>query len=267
MQTVMVDGARRTFVYYAPEKLDANTAVPLVIVPHGYTQSGDTMFTISKYPAIADREGFVAMFPDGAPGAGGPWTVGSGLCGNGAFVSGPGGDGDQKFVDAMLEFAADDQCIDHDHMFMTGWSMGGYFSNEVGCQRDDIRAIGPHSGGTHDLSACKTQHKPVILFHFDPDGLINYSCGVQARDNWVKRNGCNADAPEVKTVKGGSCEYYTGCPADGQVAFCTFDIPANHTGDYLAGHAWSGGTVQAFSIAETESAAELGWSFFKTYAW
>jgi polyhydroxybutyrate depolymerase len=264
-QTVSVRGGNRSFIYYAPKDLDPNRPVPLVIVPHGYTQSGEEMFQITKYPAVADREGFVAVFPDGAPFSTGPWDVGSGVCGNGAFV--PGSGDDQAFVDAMIAFASADQCIDKNHIFMTGWSMGGYLSHHSGCLRDDIRAIGPHSGGTHDLSGCKGKKKPVIIFHFDPDGLIDYSCGTKARDAWIARNGCQRDQPMVTMVQGGKCEHYRGCPADAQVALCTFQIPSNHKGDFLAGHAWSGGTVHSYSIAETESAAELGWKFFRTYAW
>lgn len=264
-QAVNVGGSRRSFVYYAPKNLDPNRPVPLVIVPHGYTQSGEEMFQITKYPAIAEREGFVAMFPDGAPLSIGPWDVGSGVCGNGTFV--PGSGDDQAFIDAMIAFASADQCIHRDHIFMTGWSMGGYLSHHTGCLRDDIRAIGPHSGGTHDLRKCKGRLKPVIMFHFDPDGLIDYSCGTKARDSWVERNGCQRSQPEIQRVKGGQCEYYRGCAPGAQVAFCTFQIPLNHRLDFLAGHAWSGGNAQGWSIAETESAAELGWQFFKTYAW
>jgi poly(3-hydroxybutyrate) depolymerase len=264
-EMVMTKPGPRTFVYYAPDNLHADEPVPLLIVPHGYTQSGAQMFDITQYSKIADREGFVVLFPDGAPNSIGPWDVGSNVCGNGAGV--PGNGDDQGFIDAMIAFAAADQCIDRSHIFMSGWSMGGYLSHHSGCLREDIRAIGPHSGGTHDLKACKVGHKPVIMFHFNPDGLIDYNCGTKARDAWIEHNGCDAAAPDVKTVKGGNCEYYKGCPADGQVAFCTFDIPSNHKTDFLAGHAWSGGTVHAYSIAETESAAELGWSFFKTYAW
>lgn len=264
-QSVSVKGGARTFVYYAPKNLDPSRPVPLVIVPHGYTQSGEDMFQITKYPMVADREGFVAVFPDGAPLSVGPWDVGSGVCGNGSFV--PGSGDDQAFVDALIAFASADQCIDKSHIFMTGWSMGGYLSHHSGCLRDDIRAIGPHSGGTHVLSSCKGRKKPVIMFHFDPDGLIEYGCGTKARDAWIARNGCQRDQPEVTLVQGGKCEHYRGCPADAQVAFCTFQIPSNHKSDFLAGHAWSGGTQHSYSIAETESAAELGWKFFKTYAW
>ncbi|HEX6244525.1 MAG TPA: hypothetical protein VFZ61_26585 [Polyangiales bacterium] len=49
----------------------------------------------------------------------------------------------------------------------------------------------------------------------------------------------------------------------------TFDaaLDGRHRADILAGDVWPGGNPRAYSIAETESAAELGWQFFKTYAW
>jgi len=264
-QMVMAGGVMRSFVYYAPMNLDANKAVPIVIIPHGFTMTGEAMYTITGYDKIADRDGFVAIYPDGEPGSLGPWNVGTGVCGAGAFVGGAGND--QAFVDAMVAFTEADQCVDHDHVFMTGFSMGGYFSNETGCLRKEIRAIGPHSGGTHSLTSCTVGHKPAIIFHFTTDGLIAYSCGQNARDEWVKHNGCTMDNPMTTMVKGGSCEYYT-CPKDGQVALCSFITPANHATDAFAGHAWSGGAAgQAFSISETESAAELGWAFFRKYAW
>jgi polyhydroxybutyrate depolymerase len=267
-QMLTAGGAARTFVYYAPSTLDKNTPAPIVIVPHGFTMNGAQMFDITKYSALADKEGFVAVFPDGI-GAPGPWNVGQGVCGLGGAVMAD--TDDQSFVSALIDFVEKDQCVDRAHVFMTGFSMGGYFSNETGCQRSEIRAIGPHSGGTHDLSACPQMRKPVIIFHFDSDSLIEYGCGTDARDKWVARNGCMMASPEVVPVEGGSCEYYKGCPADGQVAMCTFQEPAAGGGETIVGHAWSGGSQDGegagFAIPQTASATELGWAFFKKYAW
>src|SRR4051794_31334412 len=53
-QSVLVGFDTRSFVYYAPPGLDANEPVPLVIVPHGFTMSGEDMYNITNYPAIAD---------------------------------------------------------------------------------------------------------------------------------------------------------------------------------------------------------------------
>ena len=56
-QTVSAGGVTRTFVYYAPQNLDPNKPAPVVIIPHGFTMSGDAMFTITGYDKIADRGG------------------------------------------------------------------------------------------------------------------------------------------------------------------------------------------------------------------
>jgi poly(3-hydroxybutyrate) depolymerase len=273
LQTLTAAGLTRTFLHYAPASLDPNTPAPVVIVPHGYTMTADMMFDITRYSEIADREHLIVLFPNGQPSTSllaGPWNVGSPDC---RSTLGPlplaQGD-DQAFLNEMLHFAEADQCVDAQHVFMTGFSMGGYFANETGCLRPEIRAVAPHSGGTHDLGACAAAHKPALIMHFQGDGLIPYMCGQNARDRWVAKNGCQLDAPEVQMVSGGSCEYYKGCPADGQVAFCSFTIPPNGN-DSFPGHAWSGGSEQgmgaSFAIPQTESASELSFRFFKQYAW
>jgi poly(3-hydroxybutyrate) depolymerase len=233
---------------------------------------GAGMYDITQYATIADREHFVAIFPDGEPGSVNsifpPWNVGTGVCGAGAVVGATGDD--KSFVDALIDFTEKDRAVDHDHVFMSGFSMGGYFSHESGCTNPNIKGIGPHSGGTHDLSACANKHMPTIIFHFKSDALISYTCATDARDKWVAHNGCTAANPAVTAVKGGTCEYYA-CPSDGQVALCSFDEPAGGGGETPTGHAWSGGYKgglnAASAISSTESASELGWAFFKKYAW
>jgi poly(3-hydroxybutyrate) depolymerase len=253
---VSAAGIQRRFIYYAPPELDPTIAAPVVIVAHGWTMSGQQMADITDYQSLADREGFVVMFPDGQPLSVGPWNVGEGACPSNLGILPLAVGDDQAFIDAMLAFAEADRCIDRSHVFVTGFSMGGYFSNETGCLRSDIAAIAPHSGGSHDLSACPGTRKPVILFHGTMDGLIPLACGKEARDRWVERNGCSLEVESVP-VQGGHCEYSKGCPADSQVALCLFDG---------MDHGWAGG-AGASGFPNFESASELGWSFFRRYAW
>jgi polyhydroxybutyrate depolymerase len=255
-QTLTAGGLTRTFVHYAPSSLSANEPAPVVIAAHGWLQSGQAMYDLSQYQKVADREGFVLMYPDGEPGSVGPWNVGEGACPSSLLVLPTATGDDQAFIDAMVDFADADQCVDRRHVFVTGFSMGGYFTNETGCLRSSIAAIGPHSGGSHELAACPVVHKPVILFHGTSDGLIPVACGTEARDRWVAHNGCSA-AIESVAVTGGHCEYSQGCPADGQVALCLFDG---------MDHGWAGGQG-SYGFPNYESASELGWAFFKKYAW
>jgi polyhydroxybutyrate depolymerase len=256
-QQLSVGPLTRSFVYYAPADLDPEQPAPLVIAVHGFAMSGETMFSVTGFKELADREGFVAVFPDGASFTA-PWNVGTGVTGVGASLTSTVDD--QAFLAALQEFADQDQCLDRAHVFVSGFSMGGYFANESGCLRDDLAAIAPHSGGTHDLSACPGAIRPVILFHGDADGVVSYAeNGLVARDRWLARNGCDAEF-DAEPVKGGSCEYYRGCPKHAQVALCRFEGME---------HKWAGGNDpnRWYGDPDRQNAAELAWSFWQKYAW
>jgi len=253
----------RTYLVYLPPTLDPTKAVPLVIVHHGYTMSGAAMQVITQYDALADAQGIAVAYPDGEGGPnslGAPWNVGQGNCASyeGAVPVATGDD--FGFDEAIRADVEEDQCVDEKHTFVTGFSMGAYFSHHVGCMRPDFaRAVAPHSGGTHDFSTCVAGHEPVIVFHGDADPVIPKACDDAAVAQWIAKNGCQSSA-DVVSVKNGTCSYYQGCPADGQVAYCTFSG---------LGHAWAGGAADGgiFSAPNYESATDLEWAFFQKYAW
>lgn len=252
-RSVMNGTLNRTFLVHVPPTLDPNTPAPILFAFHGFTMTGQIMHDLTAFTTVADREGFIAVFPDGGGGA--PWNVGTGICGVGAIVA--GAEDDLGFLDKMVESVAADQCVDRERVFVTGFSMGGYFSNHVGCQKaDSIRAIAPASGGTY-AGDCAGGPLPVLLLHGTSDALISPMCGTQARDLWVVRNGCSTEF-DMLPVTGGHCERHKGCPAGGQVTLCLFDGMA---------HGWAGASQQgptAFYGGGTqfENATELVWKFF-----
>jgi polyhydroxybutyrate depolymerase len=268
---VTIDGKRRTYLVYLPDGA-ASTALPLVFVFHGYTMSGQKMVDTTDYTALADAEKIAMVFPDGQGGPdslGAPWNVGANVC---RSLTGPPpvatGD-DFAFLDAVKADVSADQCIDRDHVFATGFSMGGYFSHHVGCKRPDFAGAAPHSGGTHDLAECDARPVPMIIFHGSSDPVIPAGCADPAAnpvsgvtpsaDAWAAHNGCSTNTT-VRTVEGGSCIHYEGCPAKGQVEMCTFTS---------MGHCWAGGNPgePLFSCQGYASATTLTWEFWKQYAW
>ncbi len=284
-RTVTVSGMKRTYVAYLPQAGNASTPVPLVYVFHGATQTGQNMYDATEYAKLADKENIAVVFPDGqgtssAAGTGNlaPWNVtdGPALCGLGAIVSNAN-PVDLPFVDAIRTDIAADQCIDAGHVFATGFSMGGYFSHHIACDRPDFKAAAPHSGATMaDLSTCKTNHVPMIIFHGTSDPLIAPGCDdpnspaqsgfPPSATLWAKKNGCQATyktimEPGTTMGNNGQCYLYDGCPADGQVELCTFtNLP----------HAWAGAPTCPGCIgsgAGFASATQLEWDFFKKYAW
>lgn len=269
-----IDGLRRTYLVYLPASRDPRAPLPLVFVHHGYTMSGEKMLAVTRYDELADREGIAVAFPDGQAGPdsnGAPWNVGMAedLCPSYAGAPPVARGDDFAFLDAMKTDISEDQCIDREHVFVTGFSMGGYFSHHAGCMRDDIRAIAPHSGGTHALDECKTESKPVLIMHGLSDPLIPAGCSdpmapmanghVASATLWAQRNGCSLTS-RVEPVQGGRCYVYDDCPVGGQVQLCTFDRMS---------HCWAGGPSSAgiYACPGYADATALEWDFFRTHAW
>jgi polyhydroxybutyrate depolymerase len=270
-RAINAGGLDRTYIVYLPPDVDPKQPIPLVFVHHGYTMSGQEMFDITGYPALADAEHIALAFPDGQAGPssfGAPWNVGTDICPAGASEP-PSATGDDfALLDAIEADISADQCIDREHVFVTGFSMGGYFSHHAGCMRPDIRAIAPHSGGAHPLDDCPSDHKPVIIFHGTADAIVPNGCddpsvaspqGVTpSATAWAMKNGCSGTVTK-RDVQGGTCAYYDGCPADGQVAICTFTA---------MGHCWAGGEgTSLYACGNYAKATTLEWAFFKQYAW
>jgi polyhydroxybutyrate depolymerase len=232
------------YITHYPPGLDPNTPVPLVFVAHGFTMSGAAMQAITNFDTVADRDKFVVVYPDGDGGAF-PWDVGVGACAPGGLISASGAASLTGYLDGMREAIEADQCIDGNAIFVTGFSMGGYFSHHVGCQRGGelARAVGPCSGGTY-AGECPAAPVPVFIMHGANDTFIDHTlCGQGARDMWLPRNSCDSTF-ETKPVSGGHCDWYEGCDENGQTVYCEFDG---------VGHSWASGATDAV------------WSFFKSY--
>jgi polyhydroxybutyrate depolymerase len=232
------------YITHYPPGLDPNTPVPLVFVAHGFTMSGAVMQTLTNFDAVADRDKFVVVYPDGDGGAF-PWDVGVGACAPGGLISAGAAESLRGYLDGMRAAVEEDQCIDAGAIFVTGFSMGGYFSHHVGCQRGNefARAVGPCSGGTYP-GECPGAPVPVFIMHGATDTFIDHTlCGQGARDMWLPRNGCGAMF-DTKMVGGGHCDWYKDCDPNGQTVYCEFDG---------VGHSWASGATDAV------------WSFFKGY--
>jgi polyhydroxybutyrate depolymerase len=256
-QALRVAGVERSFIYYAPERLDPQLPAPMLIVAHGFSLTADELFASTGFDLLAEREGFLLAFPNGQGLV--PWNIGADTCPStvGDIPSAPGDD--QAFIDAILAFVESDRALDREHLFVGGLAGGGYFASEAGCVRSDVRGIASHSGGSRSLATCAVDALPVIVFHGVLDNVVPVECGIETRQRWAEHNGCE-DGVDARPVLGGTCEYSRGCAPGGQVVLCLFDE---------LGRAWAGDrTSGEMSSAERfASATELTWQFFREFAW
>jgi poly(3-hydroxybutyrate) depolymerase len=178
-RTLRVAGLARAYLVYLPASDDPTQPMPLVFVHHGWAMSAQEMVDVTGYRQLADSEHVALAFPEGQAGpnsTGAPWNVGANVCSTTAGAPPIATGDDFAFLDAMKADIAHDQCLDLAHVYVTGFSMGGYFSHHAGCMRGDVRAVAPHSGGTHALDDCPVEHKPIIIFHGTADPVIPDGC-------------------------------------------------------------------------------------------
>ena len=61
----VINGEPRRWITYVPSSYDGSKAVPVVMSIHGYTASMESMVEESRWWEIAEKEGFIAIFPQG----------------------------------------------------------------------------------------------------------------------------------------------------------------------------------------------------------
>jgi polyhydroxybutyrate depolymerase len=155
--SITIDGAKRTFVVFAPDSAKKNSS-PLVFAFHGHggkaTEDAKTWQLQRHWPQA------IVVYPQALPlvtktdpaGKGGGWVV----------KLGEHDDRDLKFFDALLEKMKADNKVDEQQMYATGHSSGAYFTYFLAGQRPDLlAAIAPSAttfGGAKKITPLPVLH-------------------------------------------------------------------------------------------------------------
>lgn len=213
----------RTFELYVPAEYDPGQAYPLIFAWHG---GGGTGAEVQAWFVLDEAVGSdaVVVYPDGLEEYAG---------GDTSWDLDPEGY-DYAFFDELLLHLKANLCIDETRIFSTGWSMGGYMSNSLGCWRaDEIAAIGSCSGGPARPKGeedpfywgeCNGQVAAMVM-HGTSDPVIPLAEGEGARDVFLDVNGCDETNSSVDPAP---CVAYDGCVEP--VQWCEF----------AGGHDWPG---------------------------
>jgi polyhydroxybutyrate depolymerase len=266
--SVMVSGKARTFRIHVPPSYRADRPTPIVLGFHGGGGSGKQFEESSLMNVQSDREGFVAVYPDGT---GLVRTWNGGLCCGRAVED----DVDEKaFVSAILDHLEGALCADTRRIFATGMSNGGILSHRLACELSSrIAAVAPVAG-TIGVSTCTPSRPvPVMHVHGSLDGHVPVGGGIgcgpsgasyvsiaDTMEGWRARNGCATTTTSYTTMGDGSCVSYTGCTAS--TVLCTIEG---------GGHSWPGGAPRTGAIdcpgdgaqSTTFVANEVIWKFFQ----
>ncbi|MFT3923967.1 MAG: PHB depolymerase family esterase [Myxococcales bacterium] len=267
------DGLARSFRVHVPPGYRADRPAALVVMLHGGGGSGRQFeLNSARMDAVADRESFLSVYPDGT-GAIKTWN-GGGCCGSAVSEDVD----DVGFVAALLDHLEQTLCIDRQRIFAAGMSNGGIMSHRLACELSDrIAAIAPVSGTNMTASCVPKRPLAVLQIHGTADGHVPYDggegCGPAGvafpsvpatMEAWRLRNGCSSAKTVTFQQGDGSCETYGGCVFGADVTLCSI------TG---GGHSWPGGDPPAGLVecpangpqSTTFSASEVIWSFFRQH--
>ena len=194
-------------------QLPAAKPAPLVIVLHGNTQTGADMAAHTSWPAVAKREGFGVVFPNGLNRAWADLRPNTKRAGRAP----PEGTDDVGFIVALIEKFVSDGAADPRRIYVTGLSNGGAMTMTMICARADLFAAAATViiNLTDDMAASchPAKQVPMLMINGTADPLIPYEGGrgtsrfavpgfwstQQTFDFWRRVNGCDAgDAAAVE---------------------------------------------------------------------
>ncbi len=221
-RTINVNGLNREYVLDIPSNYNQNNPYKLVFGWHWRGGSANDVVGQGYY-GMKSLSNNTAIFvaPDRAAGTDG-WTNANGR--------------DIAFLQSMLTQLKSSLCIDESRIFSTGWSYGGMMSFAVGRELPTtLRAIAPVSGAFLTPHVDSGSATAAWIAHGNNDTVVSQSSGAQARDAYLRANGCsNTTVP----VQPSPCVEYQNCSSGKPVVWCSFNGGHSQPSFYSSG-AWN----------------------------
>lgn len=249
-----VGGTQRDWMLYVPPTYDGTRDVPLVVDLHGWTSNDVAQRVVSGMQAVADREGFLVVWPNGFANA---WNAG--LCCPGTRED------DVAFLREVVARTAAEARVDPRRVYATGISNGGAMSHRLACDAADLfAAVAPMAFplAFADFNDCRPARAiPVLTVMGITDMLVSYEGGpfpsaAATFAFWRDTNGCTGAATTMPYGVA-RCETYAQCNAGVEVELCSIVAQA-FPGQLIDGH--------VLYLNDQLVLAEEAWGFLSRFA-
>jgi polyhydroxybutyrate depolymerase len=231
----------RYYHVHVPEHPELGPAAPLVLAFHGSGQTGEDLQARSGLNAVADAQGFIVVYLQGAMGV---WDIFDDL----GFL----GLDDLAYVREVIDRVSRANVIDRRRIIAVGLSNGGVFAQQLGCKLADrisgfvaVAATMPRriAEGCHPSRPISALYLAGTADGFFPIAGGEVLLSLDATlDVWARTNGCDdrrVRSNPLDQVDDGTVVFksaYRGCDRG------THTVLDSIVG---GGHAWPGATVPA----------------------
>ncbi len=273
-----VDGLLRTYIVHLPVGYSPEKTYPLVLVLHGGFGWAENMETHSGMSQLADKNEFIAVYPDGIKSDSGIRTWNAGEC---CGYSSRKNIDDVSFIRQLVSSLEKDYSIDETRLFVTGMSNGGMLASRLACEASDLFTAVAPVAGTLQINGCNPVKKiPILIIHGTEDENVPFAGGIgegiatqfntfmsvpDSLSAWAKLNNCTGN----QTVESALLRAKDGTTVD-KISYQKCETPTILYQVNGGGHAWPGSSPSGIpqeSTSSTQSinATKIIWDFFSTF--
>ena len=260
-------GKVRSYLVHVPKGYSGSQTYPVVFAFHGLSDNAAKMEAMTGFDALADKEGFLGVYPDGLTDfTGGSWNAGN-CCGAAKTAYAD----DVGFTLAILADLNTHFCTDAKRVFATGFSNGAYMVHRLACEKADVfAAIAPVSGEINIGACMPSRAISVLEFHGTSDPVVPYGGGGMTGGAWSvdetfafwRDNAVCAEPKAQPISKNGdaTCTGFSLCKGYAAVELCVID---------KGGHQWpnspAGASPFVGKMSKDIDATATIWAFFKQH--
>lgn len=265
-------GKLRTYELFTPSSYNKNRPIPLVMVFHGHDGTGASIAEVTRFNELAEKQGFIVVYPDGIDHN---WNLPGNYSGK---------EDDVSFVTALIDHLQQIRNIDSRKIYVTGFSKGAIFTQNLACELPDkIAAFASVAGSLPVRLLAKCQpNTPVsmLMINGTNDSAVLYQGDEISKkgalvsvpetvDFWLDHNQCSSptEVKQLPTPKPNNrfkvnSSRYSSCSGNSEVIL-------NSILD--GGHSWPGGASKDASLNQFNAnlgfnASETIWNFFEGHA-
>jgi polyhydroxybutyrate depolymerase len=241
-------GARpRQYLVHFPQTGRTGQKLPLVLNFHGLAADGQIQADLSGFHAVADRNGFIVVSPDGSGEPRG-WN---------ALLRPLGAGDDVAFTGQLLDKLEQDFCVDTARVYAAGFSSGAMMASRLACRLGSrVAAAGAVAGVYKPAEQCG-RPVPVVAVHGTADDTVPFEQGRiieqtpypgahAAISAWASSGSTCTPTAELFTMTPSVArEQFRGCGRNESLLYIV----------YGGGHTWP----------DELATADILWSFFRDH--